>query len=381
MIQPLGRTVLAAFVVCLLALPASAQNRPVVPSDDSVGVRLGATVQGRFSAGYASLDGGDARSRVGFGLRRIRLRVDADLAERFGLHIQLEGAGTAPIITDTYGFYRLADGLRVRLGRMVVAQPRSLTLTSHAAIDAIDRAAIAEVWGAQTIDEGGRDFGIDLVYATNRTTLMAGLYNGDGSWSRARGNFREGISDGAPTGTVDQTGLAASVYGHHELRALGGLELGGHASFNAAENPNTAGRTYASYSAHAYWGAVPGSQPIRLKADVLGIVYEEVPAAATPGAVLDADGAQQTLGASLLGAVRMHPSTEIFGRIEQYTPNLNLDDREERYVTGGVSFSPSALMGERYRKVRITTAYSGLFPQADDLENRHLGMVQVQLVF
>lgn len=371
-------------VLLLLAVPLYAQDTPILPTGDDVAVRLGATLQGRFSAGHALLGNDRDRTRLGFGLRRARLRMHADLFERVGLYLQLDGAGSAVDITDAHAFYRLSDGLQVRLGRVAPAQPRSFNLTSHKAIDAVDRAAIAELWGTNTIGSSGRDFGLDLEYATDRTAVIAGIYNGDGSWSRARGNYRESISGGAPTGGVDQTGLAFSLYGSHQIAALGGLEIGGHASYNASENPNTigldAGRSYASYSAHAYWGATPGSQPIRLKADVVGVVFEEVPSVSLDGA-LDAGGRQQTLGASLLGAVRVHPSSELFVRAEQYTPNTHRSDLEASYVTTGISFSPSVLLGGPYSKVRLTAAYSGLFPGAEDRENQHLGVVQAQLVF
>jgi hypothetical protein len=185
---------------------------------------------------------------------------------------------------------------------------------------------------------------------------------------------RQEISSSTATGGVDRVAQAVSVYGGYAPAGWSGIEVGAYAGYNSARNPNSMrlageGRTYASYSAHAYWGAVPGSQPLRLKADAIGVRYEE-----------DALGEQHVLGLSLLGAARLTPFSEAFVRGETLTPDLG-EDRSDVFVTAGASLSVSALRGLPYHEERFTLAYANGLPDVDDPVNQHLLVVQFQIVF
>ncbi|MFO7313644.1 porin [Rhodothermus marinus] len=345
-------------VVGLFACAAQAQ-----PSS-TPSITLGGTLQPRFSYGHHEASG---RTRLGFGLRRARLIVDARMADSWQFRLQLDGTGTSARILDAYIGYRLTPHWSLRLGRLSSAQPRALTLTSHRQIDAVERAAIAERWGACTIGSDGRDFGLEVAYRREQGRLLLFLHNGDGSWERLRGNYRESPSSTDVTGGVRRTGMAVSLGGALTPKAMEGLELGGFVSYNGAGNPNTAGRRYVSYGLHLYRGADPGSRPLRLKLDGLVVRYfrqegaEPVPA-------------DRLLGGAVLGAVRLHRAAEAFARVERLDEGRTEPDRT--ILTVGFSVSPSAYRGAGYERQRLTVAYTTERGIA-----QRLLVVQWQLIF
>jgi hypothetical protein len=194
--------------------------------------------------------------------------------------------------------------------------------------------------------------------------------------------MREGVLTGDPTRGTDRSwdDLAVSAYAALTPRALPGVEIGGFAGYNGSRNPNTAlpgtdiGRTYGSYAAHLYWGAAPGSQPIRLKADVIGIRFENA------GRMR-----QHTFSLAVLGAVGLRRGVEAYGRVEQYEPNLDRADPDPddgaRYVEGGLTVSPSAWRGGAFARQRVTLGYAARLPDADDAPAAHLLALHLQLVF
>lgn len=374
----------------------------VSPEQPGVALALGGTLQPRFSYAHAGSGEADGDERVGFGLRRARLRFEAELAGRAGASLQLGAAGTAAELFDAFVFFDMTEAWRLRLGRFAPAQPRAAQLTSHTRIDLVARAAVAQRWGAATLANDGRDFGLEALYETGRFDVQAGLYNGNGGWDRALGNVREDIT-GDPTGGVYTRGLAAGAYGAWRPAALPGLEVGGHASYNAARSneaarppevllpPSAAGRgalaeetrSYASYSGHLYWGARPGAQPVRLKADLIGTRYESLDYlddAGSPNANVQTLE-QHALGASLLAAVGLaDQSAELLARFERYDLATGRDGNAQDYLSAGASVSPSALRGRPYRRQRLTLAYATRLSSGDD-GSAHLLVFQAQLVF
>ncbi len=227
----------------LLADVALGQNAPAVEtSGPEVRLEIGGLMQPRVSYGWSDETASeDARERVGFGMRRARLKATATLDERAGALIQLEGASGTIRVLDAYAFYQFNSSVRLRLGRMASAQPRGFILTSSSVIDAVDRAAVAELWGRGTLGSDGRDFGLDLHYRTDQGEALLFVHNGDGAWGRLRGNYREGISSGASTGGRDRefSNLAVSFYSTLRPRALPGIDVGGFVSYNGSANPST----------------------------------------------------------------------------------------------------------------------------------------------
>lgn len=382
----------SAWLALTAALPARAQDTTdAKAARPDVDLSIGGTLQPRLSHGRFDPSGdGDDRDRTGFGIRRARLITTATLAERAGVSFQFGAAGTSAVLLDAELFYDATEALRLRAGRFTPAQPRAFQPTGHRDIDLVARAAIAQRWGGGTLANDGRDFGVEARYETDRATARFTLHNGDGSWDRALGNVRPDIV-GDPTGGTDTRGIAASGYATWRPAALPGVEVGGYAGYNGARNqatippgggsaaPPGAGRSetdtrpYASYSGHLYWGAEPGAQPVRLKADVIGTRY---------GAFSSGTGSnydQHALGASLLGAVGLFDqSAELLARYERYDAFTGRSGTATDYLSAGASLSVSALRGRPYERLRVTGAYS---TRMDDEHNPHLFVVQAQIVF
>ncbi len=374
---------LAGLILALLLLgPAPSIAQPTAPSVTStspaIRLTLSGGIQTRASYSWLSNVGGeDTPNRLGAGIRRARFRVLAEVGPRTSVFMQLEGTG--PTFLDFWAAYQWNERVRLRLGRFISAQPRSFIQTGMPYIDAVARPAIAERWGAQTLGSDGRDFGLEAQLRFEEAELLLYLHNGDGNWNRARGNVREDISGGDVLRGVDNVGLAASVSGVVRPASVEGLEAGAFVSYNASKNPNTEafdiGRSYGSYGAHVYWGARPGSQPVRLKADLLGIRYQTLDLGAQ-------NFEQQVLGLAVLAAGRLSPASEAFVRVEHYNPNTEAGgDISERFVTFGATYSLSAHQGQPFHRQRVTLAYSGLFPEDGDLPRQHQVILQFQVWF
>lgn len=315
--------------------------------------------------------------RLGLGIRRVRARYTFETSAKAGLFIQVEGNNGFGEFIDAFGYYRFSDALELRVGRFPETQPRSHIATPYFLIDAVERPNIASRWASATLGGDGRDFGIAARYSKDRTQLTVMLGNGDGSWDRARGNYRETVVSGAVTRRINRTSMALSGAVTHQLASLESVEVGGFASLNTSRNPNTRvtgsdlGRQYVSYGAHAYWGANPGSQPIRAKLDLLATQYEE-----------RGPFAQQTaLGYAAFLAARLTTFSEVFARAEQYDAVSDEGPDGDVYITAGASLSLSQLRGDAYHTERLTLAYSTLQPGADLQPTQHVLILQAQILF
>lgn len=361
---------------------------PTAAEAQAPGIEIAPDVALAFSGGiqprvaYGVQEGEDASERFGFGLRRARFQARVSYQNRLGVEYDVDAATGAVQSVELFGFWQATDQVEVRFGRVAGAQPRGYTPTSNTEIDAVDRAAIVERWAAGTIGSSGRDFGMDVRYQLSQTLLELFVHNGAGGFSRDRDNFCEGVSAPSVTRGTDETGLAISAAVRHRLAALGGVEVGAFAGVNTAGNERTVyeavERSYATGSAHLYWGATPGSQPVRLKADLVGTRYEAV------GGYV-----QEAVGLSGLGAVRVLRFGEAFARAEHYWDDL--DGEGDTYLTTGVSYSLSAARGRPHRQARVTLAYAlrdapeipvGVpATGADPAGDAHLVVLQGQLTF
>lgn len=371
------RTLLPFCLGLLLTLPIlSTSAQPAAEPDLSL--RVGGTAQVRASYAHEDLD---ARSRLGFGVRRLRLRLYAGVGSRFDVFVQGEGARADVSILDLRLTYRLSSRLQLRGGRMIMAQPAAFGLTLHYLIDALERSVIGGEWAKRTVGADGRDFGMEAIWTAPRWTARLALHNGDGDWDRVRGNFREDIGPGSATRETDRTGAAVS--GALLIHPLdGAVEIGTFVGVNHARGAATAhagyGRAYTTAALHAYWGARPGSQPVRLKADVIGIWYETLDAAATD----EAAHAETVVGAAMLGAARVHRGAEVFVRTEVLDTNTTDDAPACMFVSTGISVSPSALRGGAFERERLTLAWTGRFTDSDRHHLDAYGLaLQAQVVF
>ena len=374
------RCILVACValVVLSTGVARAQDREIRLGPDLVLEPSGA-VQPRMSYGVQRSPDGDD-TRVGIGLRRARIQVRVTYLDRLGFEYDVDTAPGDVRSVDLFGFYALAEGVEIRAGRLPPAQPRAYIPTSFSETDVVDRAAIAERWAAGTIGSSGRDFGASVEVEREQYQVEVTLHNGTGAFSREQGNFRESPAGESVTRGTDQTGLALSALARLTPAALPGVEIGAFVGANGAGSENTAlmdvERTYTTAAAHAYWGARPGSQPVRLKADVLGIRYETV-----------GGQRQRSAGASALAAVRVLRHAEAFARAERFWSDVDADG--ESYYAAGLSYSLSAARGRNYREVRLTAAYTYRDSAAPGLgglgsegrEDAHLAVLQAQFAF
>ena len=355
----------AAAALLLAAPPAGAQQRIALAPDIDLAISGG--LQPRASVGVEDADGDD-RTRYGFGIRRARIQARVLYRDLAGVEYDVEGGSGTVQSVDLFAFANLSETVQARAGYFPVAQPRGGILTPYTVIDAVDRATIVERWFAGTIGGDGRDLGADLTYADDRAVVTVALHNGAGTYGRAAGNFREGISGPDVVNGPETDGLALTAAASYVIGP--GVEVGAFAGVNGANPARTdrgdGGRDYATGGAHVYWGAVPGSQPVRLKVDALAIGYED-----------DALGEQDVLGLSALGAVGVLGAGEVFARAERFWTDADADPDD--YLTAGLSYSPSAARGGPYRRARLTLAYQ--YRDGEGLPDAHLVILQGQLAF
>ncbi len=341
---------------------------------DDVTLRLGGTLQPRVTYASDLNAAGERQERLGFGMRRLRLRFTAGFGENLGVFLQMEGSGATPTFLDIRGEYRFNDNLTLRAGRFVGAQPRAYARTGHAVIDAIDRPAVSDMWARMTIGADGRDYGIEALWNTPRWELRGFLHNGFNRW-----NYNLGISRDPSTGGIETEGFAFSAAATHWPAGRDRLELGAYASVNTSRNELTeigrVGRNYISYSAHAYWGPLPGDQPFRVKADLIGISYQEV-------APFDIEN---YIGASLFTGVLVAPHVELYAMGEYwYGDGGGFDETRQVFATLGGSYSLSALLGKPFTQNRIMLSYSLRSLEADEIDfsdPAHVVMMQMQFYF
>jgi len=358
-------------IVSAHALVATAQapdDGTVVAVNDDVQFRLGSVVQPRFS--YLRDAHVDAET-AGFGVRRYRFFTRVHLGDRVNLFAQLEGgAGVGPAaFIDLQANLNLTDQWTLYAGRVIGAQPRAYALTLLPLIDSIDRPAISVVWANRTLGADGRTYGAGLQHQSETLTMHFTAFNGTNER-----NLMTEIASDSPVAEQNLS-LAGAAFVTYRMPAVEGLEIGGHASYNASRNRFTeidgTGRRYTDASAHLYYGADPGSQPVRFKADAIGIWYEGV-----------TDAMDDTFwGVSALGAVRVHPAVELLVRGERLNEASPGPQATQTVVTVGGTLSQSALTGGPFNRHRLTAGYSLRQTGADASTRRHQAALQLQLVF
>lgn len=347
--------ILVVFQVLFSGMAPALSTPPeaTVPTiNEGVTLRFSGTIQPRVTYGSQN-----EKERVGFGLRRMRFRGTALMGDHLGMFLQLEGSGSSAALLDVRGEYYLNNVLTLRVGRFVGTQPRSFARTLHSEIDAVDRPSIAVKWAGMTIGADGRDYGVEAVWNRPHREVRLYVHNGYNQW-----NYRSEVVSEPVTGGLSTDGMALSASVTHWPDGRDRLALGAYAGVNSSGNPLTSipvetapgvtvlqGRSYATYSAHAYWGSLPGQQPVRVKADVIGVVYEE----------LSSIGSERFTGGSLLGAWLASPEMELFARGEYWhAGNGNNEATARMFLTAGGSYSLSAKEDRPFSHNRLILAYS-----------------------
>ncbi|OZC03739.1 hypothetical protein BSZ36_12550 [Rubricoccus marinus] len=353
-----------ALAALFSAAPATAQRLSIAPDLD---LEVSGGVQPRVSLGVQDRADEDD-TRYGAGLRRARIQARVLYRDLAGVEYDVDGASGAVESVDLFAFANLSKSVQARVGYFPIAQPRGGVLTPYFLIDAVDRAATVERWLGGTLGGDGRDMGADLTYRSGPAFASLAVHNGAGTFGREAGNYREGISSPDVVGGPETGGLAVSGAASYTLAS--GVEVGAFGSVNGADPARTArgrgGRDYTSGGAHLYWGAEPGSQPVRLKLDALALRYAD-----------DGGGAQEVAGLSALAALGLGASGEAFARAESYWSDV--DARGDTYLTAGASYSPSAALGGPYHRARLTLAYQ--YRDGAFLPDAHLVILQGQLAF
>jgi hypothetical protein len=372
---PLIIAVLTFLMTGLSGFWVSAQAQSNVSiGGQEVSVRLGFTVQPRFTYAYEAVNNADAIERIGFGVRRYRMRATTSFGTDFRLFTQLEGSGTNATLIDLRGEYKLNDKVWLRFGRFVGAHPRVMAITLLGDIDHIDRPAIAALWASNTIGGDARDYGLEMMYTTPQLQYRLFLANGHNGT-----NFRNEPASGSITGNTSNKGMALNAMVSYTPENISGAEFGFHAGVNQSKNPNTispraagVGRGFVTSSAYAYWGARPGDQPIRVKFDVVSVQYDEIRLAN------GSDYQQLFLGAALMGAYAVRPEFELVATLENYNLDTDNSGSEVRSITLAGSYSFSKARGGAFSTQKMTVGYVLKDQQSRDNPS-HMLVVKFQI--
>jgi hypothetical protein len=305
------------FFLLTLGTQLHAQT-PVTVAPNGMNLRIGGSLQTRVSFLSNPNLTTSPESQYGFGLRRARVRLFADLHPGVRMFMQLEGAGTSATLLDLRGEWDVTSNSTLRFGRFVGAQPRGMAFTLMYEIDAIDRPAVMEHWSRSTSGADSRIFGAELVHRRGDLELRGLLHNGDNTQ-----NFRNSISESSPTGGSRRGAMATAGMVRVLPSSIPHSDFGAHVGYNPTKSANALNRTYMDWSAHAYWGDRIGTQSTRLKFDAMGILYSD-----------SGPTDRATSGFSLLAARLIHPDTELFARVERLDTGID----ETAYVTAGASY-------------------------------------------
>lgn len=372
----LTRCALAAllWISLLLTLPihtAYAQGNVTIGGQD-VNLRLGFTVQPRFS--YASESVNDVASdRIGFGVRRFRMRTYINIGSDFKIFTQWEGSGTSAALLDIRGEYRLNDQTWLRAGRFVGAQPRVMAITLHSDIDLIERPGIADIWARNTLGADARDYGLEVLHRRKELELRLFLSNGGNTI-----NYRNNYSSEPLVGPSGR-GMALNTMVRYFPESLKNSEFGVHGGVNHGRSPFTVtqrapgvGRNFTNASVFAYWGVLSGQQPVRVKFDAVMVQYEDVLVAGT-------DFGQTLRGASLFTGFLIRKDTELVAGLERYTTRTDDPNAQVDLLTVGATYSFSAARGQNFQGQKITVAYTAKSKNSYDRLG-HLLIAQLQIL-
>lgn len=361
-------------ILCLSAPDiVIAQTKNVTIAGQDVGLRLGLTIQPRFTYANEEINNAEVE-RLGFGIRRFRLRTYADFGDRFKVFAQLEGSGASANLLDLRAEYKLSPTIWLRAGRFVGAEPRAMAITLHSEIDIIDRPAIADYWARNTIGADARDYGLEVLYRIPKLEYRVFLHNGDN-----RNNFRTGAADFSMTDNRNDRGMAVSTLLRYFPNKDVHTDIGGYLGYNASKGSYTRpeplsfeGRNLWSAAVHAYRGTYAGHFPFRVKADAILIDY----ASFTSGGV---EVNQTFLGGTLFGGYLLRKDIELVGRVESFSTNINSRGNRTELFTAGATYSFSAAHGENFLNRKITAGYTLRFKE-DAQRPDHLFVIQLQIV-
>lgn len=281
--------------------------------------KLGGTVQAYSSYAQTASD----TNQIGFGLRRVRVKVYADFSANIKSFVQFEL--TTPKLLDARLDYLISPSFNIRVGRFIGAGVRAGGLTSHTDIDIIDRSYSAEYWGKKTIGADFRDYGMAFYGKFDDFNYNFTIHNGNGAL-----NLKPAA--GATASSKIQ-GVAFSGMAFFKPASVKGLEAGGYYGMG-----NKYVNDYRAYNAYIYYEP----SPFRVKAEYIGEV--------------DKNGTKDVTfsGYYFLGAYKVTPNVELMGRYERFDPNTDVSNNEGTIVTIAASYS---FFAAKWAAAKITAAY------------------------
>jgi hypothetical protein len=303
-------------------------NDVVIAENDSLNpsLKINGTIQAVGSYAQTSTD----TNQVGFGLRRVRVRLTANFSDHIKGFVQYEM--TSFSLLDARIEYIFTPKVQIRVGRFVGAGLRAAGLTSHYDIDIIERVNSALIWAKKGIGTDYRDYGAEIIAKTGDFTGRLWVHNGLGS--------KNIVPSERATATIKNEEFAVTGMGIFMPKSIKGLELGGHIGVG---NSNL-DRNYIDYSGFIYYEP----KPIRLKAEFVTLIENNAKNTVNGPADLI------FLGYYLFGAYRVAKNYELLGRFEIVDEDLDINNNEETYFTLGASYS---IYPENWKASKITTAY------------------------
>jgi hypothetical protein len=204
------RVLIALAALALLAGSAMSEEAQVIPYG---------FVQTWYSSASNGLDGDDAISESGFGLKRARLAAMLK-KDNFKGNIMIEGAGSFKVM-DAFIDWTINDMFSLTMGRFRGAGSQAGGLTSPVVKDLPEYGLVGKNWAAGTVGGDSRTVGTELtITPTKIIELKALLHNGSGGTS-----FFHSTASGAYTGTTD-TGMMPKMDFGAKAKLWPGTEAG-----------------------------------------------------------------------------------------------------------------------------------------------------------
>jgi hypothetical protein len=283
---------------------------------DDLQVKINGTIQSWASYEQNAQDS----TQIGFGIRRLRLRVKSTFGQKISAFAQVEM--TSPKLLDARISYRIIPQLQFRVGRFIGAGMRGAGLTLHSALDIIERPVSAQEWGRRTVGADYRDYGLELVATVSDFSIRAWIHNGDGSK-----NIKS-----------SQTGRTFLKNGHfaqdamltYQPQYIPALEIGAHAGMGNDQFKYFDGISYINrdnfhYSAYLYY------QPenLRFKTEYVSVTSQKDDVQSRD---ITFSGFYTFVGYQLI------KNLELVGRYETVNYDHLLNMRENFYTLGATYF-------------------------------------------
>ncbi len=312
------------FLMCAFAVLFTANQISAQDEKPELKVKLGGTIQGVASYSQTIPDEDENTNQIGFGLRRVRVKMYGNYGEHVKSFVQFEL--TSPKLLDARIEYVINKAFQIRMGRFIGAGVRAGGLTPHTNIDIVERAASAIYWGAKTIGADYRDYGLAVQGDIDGFNYNLTLHNGAGDLNIKAAQLN--------TATTKNRGIAVSGMVFYKPALLKGFEAGGYFG-----KGNSKINDYSSYNAYIYYEPLP----FRVKAEVISAT-NKVPG--TPDVTF--------LGWYAFGAYRVSQNFEALARFETLDMNTNIDNDKQTFITLGLAYS---MFPSDWKAVKITGAY------------------------